>query len=681
MKKVNHSIVKTAGMIALVVGLFFGAYTMRFIALPYFYFLEATVSDGINDTISKVQETITPEKKPAQTTLTFVGDIMLDRGVRRSVEKNFSNNYSLLFQTIPELKSADITFGNLEGPISKKGKNVGSKYSFRMDPDVIPALRDAGFDIVSFANNHVGDWGLTAFNDTRNLLHQGGILYTGAGDTLSEAEKPTIIEKNGITFGYLGFSDVGPEWITATDNTAGILSTKNPRYKEIISKAKESVDILIISVHWGEEYKPHTKRQEQLAKEAIDAGATIVVGHHPHIAQDIELYNNGVIIYSLGNFIFDQYFSDETMRGLVVTATFENTKLTSIFESEIQLDSRYQPKGITPKKEHLNTDPDETESSSSESLTFGFVGDIVPGETYDPSMLVGIQEITKSPDIMVGNLEGVLTNTEGQQSSKCSIATKRCYAFSGKESFAAILKEAGFDILSIANNHSNDFGPAGLTSTVKLLDDAGLASVGQKDTISYIEKNGITVGFIGFSTYAWTNHMDAKEVLVSLIKEARTKASIVVILFHAGAEGVAFMHTPSTREYYLGENRGEVVAFSHAAIDAGADIVIGSGPHVMRGVESYKGKLIAYSLGNFASAGNLSTKDFLKNAGILLVTITKNGAAIDGSFISTKIINGRITIFDTENTGLALLQLLSKQDFPQNTLQFQDNGKIHFIKN
>ena len=338
-----------------------------------------------------MQEQTPIESAPKDTTLFFVGDIMLDRAVRTSVVKNFGGDYSKLFVNIPELKKADILFANLEGDVSDVGNNVGSKYSFRMDPKVLLALKEAGFDILSFANNHVGDWNIPAFKDTLTRLNNIGILKTGAGFTKSEAETPTIIEKNGVRFGFLGFSDVGPDWIAATNEKPGILIASDPRLPEIIKNAKSKSDVLIVSFHWGEEYKKvHNIRQEVLAHLAIDNGADMVIGHHPHVIEDIETYNGKPIAYSLGNFIFDQHFSKDTMEGMLFEATFTGSKLKETKNKIITLNKKYQPEGIFESREEAEKiracpKPDKVYSD----YTYLDVGQdvAIPDKTYIPTDL------------------------------------------------------------------------------------------------------------------------------------------------------------------------------------------------------------------------------------------------------------------------------------------------------
>jgi poly-gamma-glutamate capsule biosynthesis protein CapA/YwtB (metallophosphatase superfamily) len=298
--------------------------------------------------ISKSVENLENKVEPLRhTTIAFVGDIMLDRGVKYSVNKNFAGDYSKIFENADELKNYDITFANLEGPVSDAGNNVGSIYSFRMDPKVLAVLKDAGFDIVSFANNHVGDWNVAAFKDTLKRLGDTGIMHVGAGLDKQSAEKVTIIEKNGIKFGFLGFSDVGPNWIAAKSDSAGLLLASDPKIKEIVENAKKECDVLIVSFHWGEEYKlVHNKRQEELAHTVIDAGADMVIGHHPHVVEDIGSYKDKPIVYSLGNFIFDQYFSTNTMQGMMYTAEFDGAKLVNSTQKTVQLNRMFQIESI-----------------------------------------------------------------------------------------------------------------------------------------------------------------------------------------------------------------------------------------------------------------------------------------------------------------------------------------------
>ncbi len=291
-------------------------------------------------------------REPDYITFHFVGDIMLDRGVRSSVNKNFGGDYSALFSKIDYFDKADIAFANLEGPASLVGKDAKNLYSFRMDPSVIPALKGAGISIVSMANNHIGDWSKEAFADTLARLEENEIAYTGAGKNSALVEAPTIVEKYGMKIGFLGFSDVGPNHMAATKENAGILLASNPRFNEIIKNASSQVDYLIVSFHWGEEYKTkNNTRQQQLAYRAIDNGAKIVIGHHPHVMQNTEVYKNGFIAYSLGNFIFDQKFSAETMQGMLLELKLHKDGSIRIKKNTVKLNKFFQPEKIIFGKE------------------------------------------------------------------------------------------------------------------------------------------------------------------------------------------------------------------------------------------------------------------------------------------------------------------------------------------
>ncbi|MFA6257315.1 MAG: CapA family protein [Candidatus Paceibacterota bacterium] len=295
-----------------------------------------------------------PIYEPSFVTLSFMGDLMLDRGVRSSTVKNFANDYSALFEKIPAklLKNSDIAFANLEGTASDQGKDQGNLYSFRMDPGVVPALAGAGIDVLSLANNHIGDWGRNAYTDTLARLKENEILYTGGGINEVEAETPIIIEKYGMKIGFLGFSDVGPKWMEAGVDTAGLLLASDPRFDEIVKNAASQVDFLITSFHWGDEYKDkHNARQEHLAHRAVDNGAKLVIGHHPHVAEDTEVYKDSFIAYSLGNFIFDQSWSTPTMQGMLLQVKLWKDGSMDVKKNTTYLNSVFQLDRIVEGKE------------------------------------------------------------------------------------------------------------------------------------------------------------------------------------------------------------------------------------------------------------------------------------------------------------------------------------------
>ncbi|HEV7423734.1 MAG TPA: CapA family protein [Candidatus Paceibacterota bacterium] len=294
-------------------------------------------------------------KDPDFVTFAFAGDIMLDRGVRNSVVKNFNNDYSALFAN-PNLskilKDSDIVFANLEGTASDQGKDMHNLYSFRMDPATVPALAGAGIDVLSVANNHVGDWGRNAYIDTLARLKENEILYAGGGNNEMEAEQPAIIEKYGMKIGFIAFSDKGPDSMSATADQAGLLLANNPRFDEIIKNAAKQVDYLVVSFHFGEEYQTkHNARQADLAHKAADDGAKLVIGAHPHVVEDTEIYKNSYIAYSLGNFIFDQSWSQPTMQGGLLEVKLNRDGSMTVKKDTVKLNSAFQPDQVIKGKE------------------------------------------------------------------------------------------------------------------------------------------------------------------------------------------------------------------------------------------------------------------------------------------------------------------------------------------
>jgi len=293
-------------------------------------------------------------------TLFFVGDIMLDRGVELEIKKNGNSDFKFPFLKIEkDLKEADILFGNLEGPISDKGQKVGSIYSFRMDPKSIDGLLFAGFDILSVANNHMFDYSRVAMEDTFSRLEKAGIDYVGGGFSETEAYSPVVKEINPSTgtssepqpnsspkakIAFLAFNDISaPSW-EAKGERSGMALLDKDKLEASIKNAKNQADLVVVSMHFGDEYKTSpTLRQKTMARFAIDSGADLVVGHHPHVIEPIEKYKEGYIAYSLGNFIFDQNFSEETMEGLILKVFVENGKIKEVIPVEFKINQNFQP--------------------------------------------------------------------------------------------------------------------------------------------------------------------------------------------------------------------------------------------------------------------------------------------------------------------------------------------------
>ncbi|KKT29956.1 MAG: Capsule synthesis protein, CapA [Candidatus Azambacteria bacterium GW2011_GWC2_45_7b] len=264
--------------------------------------------------------------------LAFVGDIMLDRGVKESILKNGGGDFLFSFEKIQEtLKQYNVLFGNLEGPISDKGQNQGSSYSFRMDPKTTSALAFAGFNILSLANNHIGDWGEEAAKDTTARLESAGII--GVGMDYS----PKILNLRGTKIAFLALSD-----IKGMVNLPFLYDKSEAEMA--VRSAKEMSNLVIISMHFGEEYhKEPSVRQKEIAHGLIDAGADLVIGSHPHVVQPVEQYKNSYIAYSLGNFVFDQDFSEDTMRGLLFEVELENGQIIKIAPKTVIINENFQP--------------------------------------------------------------------------------------------------------------------------------------------------------------------------------------------------------------------------------------------------------------------------------------------------------------------------------------------------
>lgn len=276
-------------------------------------------------------------------TMLFAGDIMLSRSVGKIMEKRADWSYP--FHRVGELLGgADLAFANLENPISRRGQNVGSIYSFRADPRAADGLVYAGFDVLSLANNHIGDYGAEALVDTLAILEENGIAYAGAGRDYGEAYRPVVRDVRGVRVAFLAYTNLLPRAAHAPNSKPAVAYLDMDAVKSGIAAARELADIIVVSFHWGEEY--HTRRsasQEEIAKAAVDAGASLVVGHHPHVAQEVERYKDGYIAYSLGNFVFDQNFSPDTSRGLLLKVTLRGKRIESVETSTVFFTPEFQP--------------------------------------------------------------------------------------------------------------------------------------------------------------------------------------------------------------------------------------------------------------------------------------------------------------------------------------------------
>ncbi|HEU5475077.1 MAG TPA: CapA family protein [Actinophytocola sp.] len=251
-----------------------------------------------------------------------------------------------------------------------------------------------------------------------------------------------------------------------------------------------------------------------------------------------------------------------------------------------------------------------------------------------------------------------------------------CFAFRLPSSYATVLRDGGFHVLALANNHTNDAGPAGLRNTRTALTSAGLRSTGGKDEIAVHEANGITVAVLGFGPYAWMQSVTDIDEATELVRTAQTKADLVVVNMHVGGEGADHQHVKPGTEYFLGENRGDPIGFAHAVVDAGADLVVGHSPHVLRGMEFYKGRLVAYSMGNFAGYKVLSTAFPMGVGGVLRATLAKDGSWVRGALVPTAMVGGGLPAVDQEARALDLVRDLSAADLPGTAVQVGPDGSL-----
>ncbi|MEU8612687.1 CapA family protein [Actinoplanes sp. NPDC048791] len=326
----------------------------------------------------------------------------------------------------------------------------------------------------------------------------------------------------------------------------------------------------------------------------------------------------------------------------------------------------------------------ETESATVEdSFTFSATGDIIMGSAPNKlpagngkGFFDSVREGLKS-DLVMGNLEQPLTGDTG--TSKCGSPPRaNCFAFRSPPAYAEHLVDAGFELMNTANNHSKDFGTQGYKNTVQALDKAGLKHTGAQGQITVVEVKGIRVAVVGFSPYAGANNLNDLAAARTVIEEAAGKADVVVVQVHMGAEGSGMGHVKPGNELFFGENRGDPIKFSKAVIDAGADVVVGHGPHVLRGMQFYKGKLIAYSLGNFAGGGKtLSSDGVLKYGGILHVTLTREGGFTGGKFLSTYLDSTGKPVRDSgKERGRDRVRELSADDFGDTAATIGEDGSI-----
>ncbi len=332
-------------------------------------------------------------------------------------------------------------------------------------------------------------------------------------------------------------------------------------------------------------------------------------------------------------------------------------------------------------------EPTPKKATNNEPITIAAGGDMMMGSPVPNAgrmppndgkdLLKPVTPIFQAADIAFGNLEGPLI--DDGISPKCGRGRANCYAFRMPTRYANYLKEAGFDIMSIANNHANDFGEEGRSTTRETLDKLGIKHAGGDSgrySTAYLDVKGKKVAFIAFATNNVSLNVNNIAEAKNAVIQADKQADIVVVSFHGGAEGTSAVRVPFKTEIFFGEARGNLPLFSKAVIDAGADYVIGHGPHVLRGMEIYKDRLIAYSLGNFATYGQFRLAGETAETLVLEVEIDAEGKFMNGRIHPFVLQDRGIIVEDKSNSAINTIRRLSQMDFPDSAPTISDDGSI-----
>ncbi len=338
--------------------------------------------------------------------------------------------------------------------------------------------------------------------------------------------------------------------------------------------------------------------------------------------------------------------------------------------------------------EQSGSDPDGrgpalSVDKSGRRVRIASVGDMMIGTDFPKnhlpdddgvSFLADVAPVLAAADLTFGNLEGVLMDG-GEPAKKCK-NLNACYLFRSPTRYAQHYADAGFDVVSLANNHARDFGEEGRDSSAAAMNAAGILASGREGTWSVTGHGDVSVAFVNFAVTKNSNMLLDYETAFAWIAAFDEEFDIVVVTFHGGAEGVDTVNIPFAEEEYYGEPRGDVVLFARGVVDAGADLVIGHGPHVVRAMERYKDRLIAYSLGNFATYYGISVAGIKGVAPILTTTLDGEGRFIDGEIVSTVQIRPAGPSIDPENRALNLIERLSREDFGNSGLRFHPDGRL-----
>src|SRR3569833_222674 len=320
-----------------------------------------------------------------------------------------------------------------------------------------------------------------------------------------------------------------------------------------------------------------------------------------------------------------------------------------------------------------------------DTISIAAVGDMMLGSAYPnqnklpPDSAKGsfetAKEYFKGSDIVFGNIEGTLLDTGMPATYKKKLKT--AYLFRMPTYYGKVFKDAGFNLVSVANNHITDFGEKCYTSTTKTLDGYGIHYAGLETCPTTVfEKDGIKYGFCALAPNAHTIPLLELRHVTKVIGELKQRCDIVIVSFHGGAEGAGYEHVPFKMESFMGAKRGNVHSFAHTAIDAGADIVLGNGPHVSRALERYKGRLIAYSLGNFCTYKSVSVAGVCGMAPLLKAKLNRRGEFLSGKIVAFRQTHETGLTRDTLNHVVKRIKFLTEKDFPDSGLEIADDGTI-----
>lgn len=320
-----------------------------------------------------------------------------------------------------------------------------------------------------------------------------------------------------------------------------------------------------------------------------------------------------------------------------------------------------------------------------DTITVIGVGDIMMGSNYPnggalppndgADLFKEVTPILASADITMGNLEGVLLDDGG--TAKTCRDPKVCYVFRSPVSYVQNLVNAGFDIMSLANNHAGDFGEVGRKSSMKSLEEAGILHAGQTNQpFILFEKDSIRYGFTAFAPNSNCQSINDLPSARKIVSYLDSLTDIVIVSFHGGAEGPQHQHVPRKHEIFYGEDRGDVYEFSHALIDEGADIVFGHGPHVTRAVEVYKNRFVAYSMGNFCTYGGINVSGINGWSPIIKVYTNSTGDFLKAHITSTYQTPRSSVKIDSQKQVLKRIQQLTREDFPECGVEIDDSGWV-----